>query len=96
LFAWAADALPSRTPERGEVPRALLLMQLEFFSDDKYNGNIDLEDLFESQVFANFYLNTFDHFIKHTLKLRYYSRYAVEGAGIKPAPPETVFRISVL
>lgn len=28
-----------------------------------------------SQVFANFYLNPFDHFIKHTLRLRYYSRY---------------------
>lgn len=28
-----------------------------------------------SQVFANFYLNPFDHFIKHTLGIRYYSRY---------------------
>lgn len=28
-----------------------------------------------SQVFANFYMNTFDHFIKHDLKIRYYGRY---------------------
>ncbi len=28
-----------------------------------------------SQVFANFYLNTFDHFIKHDLGIRYYGRY---------------------
>jgi RNA-directed DNA polymerase len=28
-----------------------------------------------SQVFANFYLNSFDHFMKHTLGLRYYGRY---------------------
>lgn len=28
-----------------------------------------------SQVFANFYMNTFDHHIKHDLKIRYYGRY---------------------
>lgn len=28
-----------------------------------------------SQVFANFYLNSLDHFIKHKLKIRYYGRY---------------------
>lgn len=28
-----------------------------------------------SQVFANFYLNGFDHFIKHDLGIRYYGRY---------------------
>ena len=28
-----------------------------------------------SQVFANFYLNPFDHLIKHILGVRYYSRY---------------------
>lgn len=28
-----------------------------------------------SQIFANFYLNTFDHFIKHDLGVRYYGRY---------------------
>lgn len=28
-----------------------------------------------SQVFANFYLNSFDHFIKHDLKVQYYGRY---------------------
>jgi hypothetical protein len=29
-------------------------------------------------MFANFYLNPFDHFIKHTLRLRYYSRYVAD------------------
>lgn len=28
-----------------------------------------------SQVFANFYLDSFDHYIKHDLKIRYYGRY---------------------
>lgn len=28
-----------------------------------------------SQVFANFYMNDFDHFIKHSLGIRYYGRY---------------------
>lgn len=28
-----------------------------------------------SQVFANFYMNLFDHFVKHDLGLRYYGRY---------------------
>lgn len=28
-----------------------------------------------SQVFANFYLNSFDHYIKHHLKVRFYGRY---------------------
>jgi len=28
-----------------------------------------------SQVFANFYMNQFDHFIKHDLGIRYYGRY---------------------
>lgn len=30
---------------------------------------------FTNQVFANFYLNSLDHFIKNKLKVRYYSRY---------------------
>jgi len=28
-----------------------------------------------SQIFANFYMDSFDHFVKHDLKLRYYGRY---------------------
>ena len=28
-----------------------------------------------SQVFANFYMDSFDHFVKHNLKIRYYGRY---------------------
>lgn len=28
-----------------------------------------------SQIFANFYLNPFDHFVKHDLGIRYYGRY---------------------
>ncbi len=28
-----------------------------------------------SQVFANFYMDSFDHFVKHDLKIRYYGRY---------------------
>ena len=28
-----------------------------------------------SQVFANFYMNTLDHYVKSELKLKYYGRY---------------------
>ena len=28
-----------------------------------------------SKVFANFYMDSFDHFVKHDLKIRYYGRY---------------------
>ncbi len=28
-----------------------------------------------SQIFANFYMNSFDHFVKHDLGIRYYGRY---------------------
>ena len=28
-----------------------------------------------SQVFANFYMDSFDHFVKHDLKIKYYGRY---------------------
>lgn len=28
-----------------------------------------------SQVFANFYMDSFDHYMKHDLKIRYYGRY---------------------
>ncbi len=37
-----------------------------------------------SQVFANFYMNSFDHFIKHNLKIRYYGRYVDDCAMIHP------------
>lgn len=30
---------------------------------------------FTSQVFANFYMDSFDHYCKHDLKIRYYGRY---------------------
>ncbi len=30
-----------------------------------------------SQVFANFYMDSFDHFVKHDLKIRYYGRYVI-------------------
>ena len=33
-----------------------------------------------SQVFANFYMNSFDHFIKHNLKTSYYGRYVDDCA----------------
>ena len=37
-----------------------------------------------SQVFANFYLSPFDHFIKHDLGLRYYGRYVDDMVVVHP------------
>ncbi|MCD7935928.1 MAG: RNA-directed DNA polymerase [Tannerellaceae bacterium] len=37
-----------------------------------------------SQLFANFYLNGLDHFIKHTLQIRYYGRYMDDFIMVHP------------
>ncbi len=37
-----------------------------------------------SQVFANFYMNTFDHHIKHDLNIRFYGRYVDDFVIINP------------
>lgn len=37
-----------------------------------------------SQVFANFYMNRFDHFIKHDLKIRFYGRYVDDFILVHP------------
>ena len=37
-----------------------------------------------SQVFANFYMNSFDHHIKHNLNIRYYGRYVDDFVIIHP------------
>jgi len=37
-----------------------------------------------SQIFANFYLNTFDHFVKHDLGVRYYGRYVDDFVLVHP------------
>jgi hypothetical protein len=40
----------------------------------KLNCGLPIGNL-TSQVFANFYMDSFDHFVKHDLKIRYYGRY---------------------
>jgi RNA-directed DNA polymerase len=40
----------------------------------KPNSGLPIGNL-TSQVLANFYLDSFDHFVKHELKIRYYGRY---------------------
>lgn len=37
-----------------------------------------------SQVFANFYMNCFDHYIKHDLKVRFYGRYVDDFVLVSP------------
>ena len=37
-----------------------------------------------SQVFANFYMNMFDHFVKHDLGIRYYGRYVDDFVIVHP------------
>tara|TARA_B110000037_G_C17112518_1_gene502474 strand:- start:67 stop:1353 length:1287 start_codon:yes stop_codon:yes gene_type:complete len=38
-----------------------------------------------SQVFANFYMNTLDHYIKHHLELKYYGRYVDDFVIVHPS-----------
>lgn len=37
-----------------------------------------------SQIFANFYLNSFDHYVKHTLGVQYYGRYVDDFIVVHP------------
>lgn len=37
-----------------------------------------------SQIFANFYMNCFDHYIKHDLKVRFYGRYVDDFVIVSP------------
>jgi hypothetical protein len=46
-----------------------------------------------SQVFANFYLNSFDHYIKHELGVRYYGRYVDDFCIVHP---DKAFLISIV
>ena len=54
-----------------------LLNQLisSFNTEDKTNVGLPLGNL-TSQLFVNIYMNEFDQFIKHKLKVKYYIRYA--------------------
>ena len=54
----------------------LLANIIRSFNSDYGNGiGIPLGNL-TSQIFANIYMNKFDQFVKHNLKIRYYLRYA--------------------
>ena len=46
-----------------------------------------------SQVFANFYMTPFDHYMKHTLGLRYYGRYVDDFIVVHP---DKTFLLSLL
>jgi retron-type reverse transcriptase len=53
-----------------------LLREIIFsFRSVEYNTGLPLGNL-TSQLFANIYMNEFDQFIKHKLKIKYYIRYA--------------------
>ncbi len=53
----------------------LLWEVISSFSSEKQGTGLPLGNL-TSQLFANVYMNEFDQFVKHTLKVRYYIRYA--------------------
>ncbi|MBU1327228.1 reverse transcriptase/maturase family protein [Patescibacteria group bacterium] len=52
-----------------------------FHSEMGYGKGIPLGNL-TSQVFANIYLHELDHFMKHTLKVHWYIRYADDGVVV--------------
>jgi RNA-directed DNA polymerase len=57
----------------------LLAVILNSFSSGKQSTGLPLGNL-TSQLFANVYMNEFDHFIKHRLRITYYLRYADDFA----------------
>ena len=50
------------------------LPQTKSLFHSKPNCGLPIGNL-TSQVFANFYMDSFDHYVKHDLKIRYYGRY---------------------
>jgi retron-type reverse transcriptase len=54
---------------------ALIKTVIESFSSGKVGVGLPLGNL-TSQLFVNIYMNEFDQFVKHKLKVRYYIRYA--------------------
>ena len=46
-----------------------------FYTKDKHGKGLPLGNL-TSQLFVNIYMNEFDQFVKHNLKVKYYLRYA--------------------
>lgn len=53
-----------------------------FHSPD--NSGLPIGNL-SSQIFANFYLDKFDHFIKHDLQIKYYGRYVDDFIVVHPS-----------
>jgi retron-type reverse transcriptase len=49
-----------------------------------------------SQIFANFYLSDFDHFMKHNMKLKYYGRYVDDFFIVHSDKPFLIELISVV
>jgi len=58
-----------------EDVRCLLKRVVSSFSSAKPGVGLPLGNL-TSQLLVNIYMNEFDHFVKHTLRARYYIRYA--------------------
>jgi len=66
-------SLELRRSRRGDDKEELLNLLKEIITSFKSNG-LPLGNL-TSQLFANVYLNEFDQFVKHRLKIKYYIRY---------------------
>lgn len=54
-----------------------------FMVDNKQQG-LPIGNL-TSQIFSNFYLDAFDHFVKHNLKVKYYGRYMDDMVIVHPS-----------
>ena len=67
------DILEDSIPDKNILD--LLKKIISSFKTDTANKGLPLGNL-TSQLFANVYLNKFDQFIKHKLKVKYYIRYA--------------------
>ena len=49
-----------------------------------------------SQIFANFFMNPFDHYIKHNLRFRYYGRYVDDFVLIHESKQKLIDSISLI
>lgn len=79
------DILLKILSERIADKRSAHLLQeiISSFNSGRESIGLPLGNL-TSQLFSNVYLNEFDQFVKHTLKVRYYIRYADDFVILSP------------
>jgi retron-type reverse transcriptase len=78
-----------------DILHLLRIIIHSFHTDQQPNNGLPLGNL-TSQLFANVYMNVFDHWVKHTLKAVHYLRYADDFVFLSEDQAELIARIPII